>query len=91
MFMALYGNLRINSKKGIYLFPLKVLYIILTLPFLVFSLLLAIKSLGAFGNPLKEKIGFKKKIILHVTANVVSVFIWMALLGCLIDYLKLNK
>lgn len=76
MLKTLYGNLRYEKKTDLLLLPIKYLYIIYTIPFLIFVLLLTIRSFGAFGNPLKEESGIVKSILLHVATIFISFVIW---------------
>lgn len=85
MIKALYGNLKINRKIDALIFPIKLLYILYTIPYLIFALLLSIRSLGALGNPLKEEFGLKKKILLHFGAIVMSFIGWVFILAIFKD------
>lgn len=79
MLRVLYGNLKFNRKIDCILIPIKYLYLVYTAPFLVFAILLSIRSLGAFGNPLKEEFGIVKSVLLHLSALVISFAIWGSL------------
>lgn len=76
MLKVLYGNLKIQNKFDFLILPFKILYMVYTLPFLIFALLSYIRTLGAFGNPVKEKFGVVKKILLHFSAIFLSFIFW---------------
>ena len=90
MLQALYGNLRLRKKTDYVLLPLKFIYIAYTAPFLLFAFLMAIRTLGAFGNPLKEKFGLVKKILLHFAAIGMSSCLWVLILGILEETLNIK-
>jgi hypothetical protein len=90
MLKVLYGSLSIKSKSDLFILIPKLIYIIYTLPFLVFAFLLALRSLGGFGNPLKEEFGITKKILLHFAAVVISFGIWIIVLGFLEEKLGIK-
>lgn len=80
MLKALYGNLKIKNKFSWIMIPFKIIYMAYTLPFLIIIVLASFRSLGAFGNPLKEEFGFVKRILLHFSAIVISMFGWICIL-----------
>jgi hypothetical protein len=88
MFNVLFGNFRIQRKTDYFVLPLKILYIVYNIPFLLFAFLLFLRSFGAFGNGKNEKFGIVKKVLLHFTAIVSSFFFWIIILSVLED--KLN-
>lgn len=81
MLKVLYGRLEMNKKSDWLMLSLKLLYMLYTLPFLIFIFLFYIRSIGAFGNPLKEEFGIVKKVLLHFSAIVLSFGLWMAILS----------
>lgn len=83
MLKTLYGNLKYTKKSDLVILPIKYIYLIYTFPFLIFTLLLAIRSLGAFGNPLQEEIGPIKAVLLHMSAIVISFALWGTLYAIL--------
>jgi hypothetical protein len=83
MLKVLYGSFEINSKIDYIKLPFKIIYIIYTAPFLLFTFLMYIRSLGAFGNPLKEKYGTAKIIMVHFAAIAFSFGMWVLLLSVL--------
>ena len=90
MLKVLFGSFKITSKFDYVLIPLKVLYLLYNVPFLLVALLMTIRSLGAFGNPLKEEFGLIKKILLHFSAIVTSFFFWIMHIAILKDKYGLN-
>ena len=92
MLRILYGDLKINKKTDFVILMFKVIYMIYTAPFLVFVFLMYLKTLGAFGDPLKEKFGTIKKTMLHFSAIAVSTCIWIIILGILEEtlYIKIR-
>ena len=70
MIKALYGNLKVSKKSDWIILPFKVVYIIYTLPYLIIVGLAYFRTPGLFQNPLKEKFGFLKKILLHFSAII---------------------
>src|SRR3989339_2290560 len=90
MLQVLYGNLKIHKKMDYLILPLKILYIIYTAPFLLFVFLMYIRTLGAFGNPSKEKFGVMKKIFLHLAGISISFGLWIIILGILEETLGIK-
>jgi len=85
MLSVLYGNLHFRKKADFIILPLKVLYIIYSIPFLLFSFLLMVRSFGAFGSPENEKIGIIKKTLLHIADLFLSYCLWISIFNILID------
>ncbi len=90
MLRILYGDMKMNKKTDFAILMFKVIYIIYTAPFLMFVFLMCLKTLGAFGNPLKEKFGIIKKIMLHFSAIAISTCIWIIVLGILEETLHIK-
>ncbi|MCX7921367.1 MAG: hypothetical protein N3B21_05000 [Clostridia bacterium] len=90
MLKILYGSLRFRKKADYIIIPLKVIYIIYSIPFLIFAFLLFIRSFGGFGSPQNEKIGMVKRILLHFSAIFWSYCLWIAILSILEEKLKIN-
>lgn len=86
----LYGNLNIRKKTDYVIVPLKVLYIVYSIPFLVFAFLLLVRSFGAFGSAKDEKFSNVKKILLHFADVFLSYCLWIAIFGILEDTLGLK-
>lgn len=84
MLKALYGNLCFIKKSDYIVVPLKVLYIIYSLPFLLFSYLLAIRSFGGLESSEDEKVGIIKKAFLHFAAIFFSFILWGLLINALL-------
>ncbi len=76
MFKTLYGNLKYSRKSDLIFLPIKYLYLLYTVPFLVFAFMLSVRSVGVFGNPTTEEMGIVKAILLHMSAVVISFAIW---------------
>lgn len=76
MFEVLYGNLKIKKNTDYFVVPLRVLYILYSIPFLVFAFLLMARSFGAIGSPKNEKVGIIKKILLHIADIFWSFVLW---------------
>lgn len=76
MLNILYGDLHFQGKIDFIIVPLKVLYIIYSIPFLVFAFLLVARSFGTFGSPKNEKFGIVKKMLLHIADIFWSFVFW---------------
>ncbi len=85
MLKTLYGNLRYRKKIDIIILPIKYLYIVFTFPFLIFVLLLTIRSVGVLGNPLTEESGIVKSILLHIATIFISFVMWGILWAIFVD------
>lgn len=57
--------------------PLKIIYVLYTLPFLALALVLYIKGMGAFGRD--NNVGIIKKVLFHLLGILLSYLIWRAL------------
>ncbi len=90
MLNILFGNLNINKQTDYIIVPMKVLYIIYSIPFLIFALLLASRSLGAFGSSKNEKLGIIKKILLHFANIFWSYCLWIVILSILEEKLNIK-
>ena len=88
MLDVLYGRLKIQRKVDIILLPIKIIYFLYTIPFLVFALLLFIRTLGVFGNSSKERFGIVKKILLHFTAIFLSFIFWGIIINVILGKYK---
>lgn len=91
MLKVLYGRLAYKRKIDIIVLPLKFIYIIYTFPFLVFTLLLALRSLGAFGNAFMDNSDNIGKILLHFSAIVISFGLWIFISMMIENILLKNK
>lgn len=74
---TLYGNLRFRYRSDYITVPLKLAYIVFSIPFLLFALGLWARSLGAIGSPEEEKIGVVKVIFLHIADIFWSSAFWV--------------
>ncbi len=83
MLESMYGSLKIKNKIDIFLFPIKIIYMVYTIPFLLFVLLMQIRTLGAFGNAFKEKVGKVKALLIHFSAIFLSFIFW----GVIINFI----
>ncbi|OPX41869.1 hypothetical protein CLHUN_42600 [Ruminiclostridium hungatei] len=90
MLNILFGNLNIKKQTDYIIVPIKVLYIIYSIPFLMFALLLAARSFGAFGSSKSEKIGIIKKILLHFANIFWSYCLWVVILSILEEKLNIK-
>ncbi|TYQ13256.1 UNVERIFIED_CONTAM: hypothetical protein Cloal_4322 [Acetivibrio alkalicellulosi] len=77
MLRALYGRLTIKNKIDYLIVGLKILYIIYTIPFLMFAAGLYVITLSFDENPFKENMGFVKTILLHFSAVFWSAILWI--------------
>lgn len=76
MIKALYGRLKYDNKSDIFILIIKYFYILFTFPFLLFALLLSLRSAGVFGNGRNEQFSKVKLVLLHMSAIVISFAIW---------------
>lgn len=76
IFKVLYGDFKFRKKIDYITVPLKVLYIIYSIPFLLFAVLLMLRSFGAFGSSTDEKFGLVKKILFHFADIFWSFIFW---------------
>ncbi len=90
MLNILFGNLNIKKQTNYIIVPMKVLYIIYSIPFLIFALILDLRSLGAFGSCKNEKIGIIKKILLHFANIFWSYCLWIVILSILEEKLDIG-
>ncbi|MCX7920970.1 MAG: hypothetical protein N3B21_02945 [Clostridia bacterium] len=90
MLKALYGTLKFERKADYFIMPLKVLYIIYSIPFLVFAFLLMLRSFGAFGSPKNERIGIIKKVLLHFADVFWSFVLWGIIINAILGNYDTN-
>jgi hypothetical protein len=90
MLKALYGSLKIKKNVDYVFVSLKILYIIYTVPFLIFALCTYIYTLSFHENPFKQEIGVIKRILLHISAIFWSFVIYVFLLKALVDFGVIN-
>lgn len=76
MLKALYGSFKIKDKKDWLILPVRIVYLIYTLPFLLVVLILYARGIGAFKDPYKGKTNKRKMIGLHFSFIIMSFFIW---------------
>ena len=88
MVKLLYGDLAIKERIDRILVPLKIIYIIYTIPFLLMTAIMFIRGLGAFKGPANEKIGKIKRVLLHCAAIFWSFCLWVIILSSIKDALK---
>lgn len=80
MFKILYGNWRFSTIIEKVLFPFKIIYFIYTLPFLLFSVLLYLRTFGVFSASPNEKFSLPKILALHMAAVVISFGLWISIM-----------
>ncbi len=76
MFKVLYGNLRYRRPLDIFILPIKYIWVVYTLPTIVFVFLLTFRSGGAFGNPIIEEFGTIKKVLFRCSVVFISFVVW---------------
>lgn len=84
MFNVLFGEFKIKRHSDYFVVPMKILYFIYNIPFVIFAFLLSLRSFGAFTCK-DEKFGIVKIILFHFAAIVTSFFFWIILLVVLED------
>lgn len=81
MLRVLFGNLKFLNKTDYIAVPLKMIYIIYSLPFLLISFVMMARSAGAFGSPDDEKFGIVKTVLLHISNIFLSFVLWEFLIN----------
>lgn len=81
VFKILYGDLNIRKKSDYIIVPLKVLYLIFSIPFLIIILGLFLRSFGTIGTSKNEKFGVVKKILFHFADVFWSFALWGVLIS----------
>lgn len=69
-------DLDIKNENRLYLKFVKILYVIYTLPFVMFSYGLSLRSLGAFENANSDKISSFDRVMIHFLAIFLSYLLW---------------
>ena len=72
----LFGDINIKDKGDYIVVPLKVVYIIYSIPFLLFVIMAFVRTMGAFKNPNDEKIGIVKRVLFHIANIFISLVFW---------------
>lgn len=86
MIYLLFGDLKYQNKIDILKLPLKYLYMVYTLPTLVFIFLLGMRGAGALGVPEKNGIGIVKLLLFRFSVFVLSFGLWIGIYGIIVRY-----
>ena len=88
LFKNLYGDFKIKKPADYILIPLRVLYMIFTLVFVIFSILLAISTLSFGEDPFEGDICLSTRIFLHISAVSVSLMIYVLAINAIFGWMK---